>query len=75
MHFKLTTILLLIAILILLIKPLNILKENSTTYDYQLEITPDSIYIIDEYDNIIHKEQVQWDNPSPLQQSLINNNQ
>ena len=65
----------LLIILLSIVVVYFILINTKPVYDYSLEITPDSIYVIDEYDNIIHKEQVQWDNPTPLQQSLINNNQ
>ena len=65
----------LLIILLSIVVAYFIFTNTKPVYDYSLEITPDSIYVIDEYDNIIHKEQVQWDNPTPLQQSLINNNQ
>lgn len=61
-------------LLVLLIIMANYHLTNPIVYGYDLEITSDSIYVTDEKDIIIYKEKVQWDNPSPLQQALINNN-
>ena len=71
-----------VAVLILIIITVSILvftfREPVKTYtgkfDYYMQLDDDTIYLIDKKGDTIHREQMNWDKPNQLQQSLINDN-
>ena len=43
-------------------------------FDYYMQLDKDVIYLIDKKGDTIHIEQMNWDTPNKLQQSLIKDN-
>ena len=49
-------------------------KTYTGKFDYYMQLDNDTIYLIDKKGDTIHREQMNWDKPNQLQQSLINDN-
>ena len=48
--------------------------SSKPKFDYYMQLDKDVIYLIDKKGDTIHREQMNWDTPNKLQQSLIKDN-
>ena len=60
--------------IVLLLNSTIRLDGNKIRYDYYLQLDKDAVYLIDKKGDTIHREQMNWDKPNQLQQSLIKDN-
>lgn len=69
------TLTLLACVTIVLLLNLTIkLDGKKIKYDYYLQLDKDTVYLIDKKGDTIHREQMNWETPNTLQQSLIKDN-